>query len=206
MKRVAHVPLVVLAAAVLAGCTSTPGQQATGTPPTGENRPPSSTSPPASPAPQSTASSDPTEEEVGDPPVHDIQPVEPAEDPELRFGQSFSYEDGLPVTVGKPQPFRPSETAAFDRAPAYRSFTVTIVNKTGRRFDPATFTTTVQSSNEEAEAVYDTARGIEGSPSTTLLNGRETKFRIAYGLQDPKDVVMEVNPSFDHEAVVYTTG
>ncbi len=143
---------------------------------------------------------------VGDPPVHDIQPVEPAEDPELRFGQSFSYEDGLTVTVGKPQPFRPSETAAFDRAPAYRSFTVTIVNKTGRRFDPATFTTTVQSSNEEAEAVYDTARGIEGSPSTTLLNGRETKFRIAYGLQDPKDVVMEVNPSFDHEAVVYTTG
>ncbi len=206
MKRVAHVPLVVLAVAVLAGCTSTPGQQATGTPPTGENRPPSSTSPPASPAPESTADSDPTEEEVGDPPVDDIEPVEPAEDPELRFGQSFSYEDGLTVTVGAPQPFRPSESAAFDKAPAYRSFSITIVNKTGRRFDAASFRTTVQSSNEEAESIYDTARGIEGSPSTTLLNGREAKFRIAYSLQDPKDIVMEVNPSFDHEAVVYTTG
>lgn len=184
-----------LLALALTGCASTPGEPTAGPAPTGTNRP---TAPPTTEAPEDPAAgeSEPTEEDLA-------EPTEEPEDPELAFGDSTTYEDGLTITVGKPQPYRPSDTAAFEKSAAYRKFEVTIVNNTGKRFDPSLFTTTLQSSNKEGDEVFDSGGGIEGAPSTTLLNGREAKFEIAYGLADPDDIVLEVSPSFEHNASVY---
>ncbi len=82
---------------------------------------------------------------------------------------------------------------------------MTIVNKTGKRFDPGLFHASVQSGNEEGDLVIDSAKGVEGSPNTTLLKGREAKFKYAYGVADPSDIVLEAAPSFEHEDVVYAT-
>jgi Transposase and inactivated derivatives len=74
--------------------------------------------------------------------------------------------------------FRPSEYAASSAAKAYVKFTVTIVNGTGKTFDPSMFSASAQSANLEADEVYDTAGGLNGSPDTKLLKGREAKFVI----------------------------
>jgi hypothetical protein len=59
------------------------------------------------------------------------------------------------VTVGKPKKFKPSETAAAEKANAYLRFTVTVVNKSDKPLDLGLTYITVQSSNKEAEQVFD---------------------------------------------------
>ena len=62
----------------------------------------------------------------------------------------------------------------------------------------------VQSGNTEADQVFDSENDVGGGPSTKLLNGREAKFKIAFTVANPKDLVMEVRPSFEHESVLFT--
>ncbi len=125
--------------------------------------------------------------------------------PNPKFGQTFQWKDGLSVTIGAPTPFTPSESAASEAAPAYLSFEVKIVNGTTANFDPSAFNSSLQSSNVEAAEVFDSANGFEGSPSTTLLAGREAVFKIGYGVSDPADLVLEVHPDFEHDSVIFTT-
>ncbi len=131
------------------------------------------------------------------------QGEETAKDTVAKFGKAYVYQDGLSVTVSAPKAFKPSEYAAgTDNFKHFVSFEVRIVNKTGKPWDPSLFTATVQSENEEGEEVFDD--GLEGAPQTKLLNGRETKFTVAFGVANPKDIVMEVNPDMiDHDAVMF---
>lgn len=120
-----------------------------------------------------------------------------------RFGEAYVYQDGLSVTVSAPKAFEPSEYAAgTDKFKHFVSFDVRIVNKTGKPWDPSLFSATVQSDNEEGDQVFD--EELEGAPQTKLLNGREVKFTVAFGVANPKDIVMEVNPDMiDHDAVMF---
>lgn len=124
------------------------------------------------------------------------------DDAAAKFGAAYTYKDGISVTVSAPKPYKPSEYAAgAEKYKSFVSFEVRLVNKTGSSWDPSVFSATVQSNNEEGEQVFD--EGTEGAPDTKLLNGREVKFTIAYGVANPKDIVMEVNPDFDHDAVMF---
>lgn len=122
-----------------------------------------------------------------------------------KFGQAYSYDDGLSITVSAPTKFQPSEYAADDnKFKEYVKFEVRVVNKTGKTWDPGLFTSTVQSSNQEGDEVFDSERGLEGSPETKLLNGREVTFTVGYGVADPSDIVMEVSPDMlDHDSVMF---
>lgn len=122
------------------------------------------------------------------------------------FGDTFDYADGLSVTIGQPTEFQPSDSAAFTPgAAAHLRFEVTIANNTGTDYDPNHFLTSLQSGSTEAEEVYDSAQGLGGSPSTTLLDGREVVFSIGYSVSVPDDLVMEVSPDFDRESVIFTS-
>ena len=123
------------------------------------------------------------------------------------FGDVLEYDDGLVVTVGAPQDYTPSDTAYVDGpAPAaFVAFDVTIVNGTGRDFEPIGFLLTLQSGSTEESQVFDTERGLDGTPYTTLLPGREVSFRVGFGASVPDDLVLEVTPGFDYEPVVYTS-
>ena len=121
------------------------------------------------------------------------------------FGQTYTWEDGLSVTISAPVAFTPSEFAALEDAAAYVLFDVVIVNGTSENYDPVIFTTTVQSGTAEGSRVFDGASGLGGSPSTALLAGREVTFKIGYGVADPADIVMEVRPGFDYDSAIFTT-
>ena len=121
------------------------------------------------------------------------------------FGKTFTYQNGLQLTVGPPKAFTPSPNRLGPHFPAYVRFRVTIVNGTTKNYDASIFNATVQSTNIEGEFVADSAQGLTGSPSTVLLPGREAVFDIAYGVNDPKDIVMEVRAGFEYESVVYVT-
>lgn len=92
-----------------------------------------------------------------------------------------------------------------DGAEEYLAFDVTIVNGSEETYDPAFFLASMQSGNTEAEEIFDSENGFEGSPSTSLLPGREAEFRIGFGVSDPDDLVMEVAPGFEYDAAVFTS-
>ena len=107
--------------------------------------------------------------------------------PNPSFGQAYTYDDGLKVEVSRPQTFSPSDSAvATKQWPAYVSFTVTLTNGTGKNYDPTLFSTSLQSGSAEGEQVFDSAQGIDGSPTTPLLPGRQARFTLAYGVPDPR--------------------
>jgi hypothetical protein len=189
VKRIAATLLVL----TLTACGGTPGEPDSD-PQAGANRPAEATSPAA-----------PTQAPTTEPPSPSPSPT-PTDDGVLSFGESITYEDGVTLTVSAPTPYTPSEYAAgAENATAAVAFDVTIVNGTQSNFDPSLFSTTLQSANVEGSEIYDSENGLEGSPSTTLLPGREAKFRIAYGVTNPADLVLEVSPSFEHDNAIYAT-
>lgn len=119
------------------------------------------------------------------------------------LGATYLWADGLAVTVSKPSGYKPSEYAAgADGVSKFVVFDITIVNNTGTVWDPALFQATVQSANQEASKVYD-FENLPDTPSTKLLNGREATFKMAFGVADPADLVVEVTPDWEHQSVLF---
>lgn len=120
-----------------------------------------------------------------------------------KFGAAYVWKDGLSVTVGAPEGYEPGKYAAgtegFDQ---FVVFDVTVVNKTGELWDPVLFSASVQSGNTEGSAVFDSAQ-LPDRPTTKLLDGREVTFKMAFGVADPADIVMEVRPDFTHSSVIF---
>jgi hypothetical protein len=48
-------------------------------------------------------------------------------------------------------------------------------------YEPALFTVSLQSGDTEAEQAFDTAKGLEGGPTTKALDGRQAKFDVGFG-------------------------
>lgn len=148
----------------------------------------------------------PAETAVEEPAAEEVATEEPAAPTNPKFGETYTWEDGLSVTVSAPAPYAPSDTSFVSGTfPAFISLTVTIVNGTTANFDPVMFSTSLQSGNAEAEQVFDTAQGLNGTPTTAILPGRETQFVIGFGVNDPADLVLEVTPSFDYDSAFFTS-
>jgi len=180
---------LLLAALLLGACTGEKGSVAESAP-AGTNRPT-----------ETSAAADVPEEEPTEQPTSEAPPAPT----NPTFGQTFTWEAGLSITVGVPTVFEPSEFSANEDAAAYLKFDVTIVNGTDANFEPGVVYITAASANTEASNVFDSEQNIGISPSTTLLPGREVAYSIAFGVADPADIVMEVTPGFEYEPVIFTT-
>jgi hypothetical protein len=185
MNRLLTAVVVTLFLLTTSSCLATTGGEADSSPPVGANRPSDE------PADEPTASTD--DQSSGD--------------QQLSFGDSYTWDDGVSLMVSKPKKFKPSEYNEVKGAKAYLKYTVTVVNKSNAPLDLSLTYITVQSSNKEAEQVFDTDNGLEGSPSTKLLKGRESEYDIGFGVADAKDVVMEValQDNFERPSLIYST-
>ena len=115
------------------------------------------------------------------------------------FGQTITWPDGLAVTVSEPQAYQPSSAAATSRAPArYVSLTVTLTNESAKNVEAAGTTMAVTANGTAADQVFDTAKGIGGSPTSTVLPGKSITYTVAFGLPTTAraDLQVEVRPSF----------
>lgn len=122
-----------------------------------------------------------------------------------KFGEGFTFRNGLAVTVAPPEPFTPSGSASgFEAGDQAVTFTITIVNESPDNYDPALFTTNLQSGNREASKIYDSANNVGSTPTVVILPGREAEFQVAYSVIDPTDLVMEVSPGFEYRDAIFT--
>jgi hypothetical protein len=130
----------------------------------------------------------------------EVSPPDPRE--RVAFGLTKTYGDGLKVTVSKGTNFTPSQYAVgANGKKAFVKHTITIVNGTGKVFDHSSFTASVQRAAVEGSQIYDT--DLEGTPTTKLLKGRRSRFVIGFGVADTKDVVLEVQPGFEYESMLF---
>jgi hypothetical protein len=175
VMRLAPGTLAVLIASLCSACLATPDDN----PSAGANRPPTTAATPPVPTPTVPTTPVPTPS------------VRPGQETRA-FGKSYTWDDGVTVTVGKPKSFRPSEFAAVEKGKRYVKFTVTVVNKSDKPVDLGLTYISVQSKNQEADEVFDSGSGLKGPPDTKVLKGRVSEFDVGFGVADPKDVVMEI--------------
>lgn len=123
---------------------------------------------------------------------------EAASDLTIPYGETFEWEDGVKALLSEPVAYQPTEYAAGGEDYEHKvAFKVTLVNGSDQVLDASFTTPNVLSGEREGDAIFDDVAG--GSPLTSLLPGRTATFQVAYGVDDPDDVVAEFAPSWDHD-------
>lgn len=119
------------------------------------------------------------------------------------FGQTFTYADGLAVTVDRPTPYDPSSYAAGNTNPHAFGVTVRVTNNTGRAFDPTLLSVAMSTAGAPASQVFDSEMGLP--PQNQLQPGRSLTYDVAFSTTtDAGEAQVDVVPSFDHEHAVFT--
>jgi hypothetical protein len=175
VKRLALGPLALLLALLCSACLASTGGNPDDNAPAGATRMPSS---------EPTVETPPASSEATDSATPERET--------LAFGKSYTWDDGVSVTVGRPTKFKPSAYAVVEKSKRYLKFTVTVVNKSNKPIDLGLTYISVQSGNEEAREVFDSMSGLRGPPDTKVLKGRESEFDAGFGVADPKDLLLEI--------------
>ncbi|KPG80199.1 DUF4190 domain-containing protein [Frigoribacterium sp. RIT-PI-h] len=118
------------------------------------------------------------------------------------FGDTFTYDDGIAVTVSAPEAYTPGEYSSGADQAASVVFTVTIENGTDANFEPMPYETAT-SGGVEASKVYDS--DIENSPTTVVPAGQTITYRVVFSVADADQIVFQMSPSFDYDDVVFTS-
>lgn len=124
----------------------------------------------------------------------------------VAFGQTFTYADGLAVTVDAPRTYRASSTAAGDINPHSFEVTVRITNNTGAAFDPTLLQVMMTTGGAQASSIVDPANEIGGfAPQSQLQPGRSMTYETAFSTTaDSGEAQVDVVPSFSHDHAVFT--
>lgn len=145
----------------------------------------------------------PEAEPEGDAPLPE-EAYEPEDTFTATFGKTgYEYDDGLTVTVSEAKDFKPSEYAAFDPAPHYLKWTVTFTNDSDQPWRATDAIIYVSSAGTEYSEVYDD--GVAEPPSVPIMPGKSASYDVAFGVEDPNDVLMSVTPDWEeHTEVLFT--
>ncbi|WP_192808725.1 serine/threonine-protein kinase [Actinomadura montaniterrae] len=128
----------------------------------------------------------------------------------LDFGKTYVYSDKLTVRIGKPERITPTAFAAVSmKTKYYVMFAITVTNRTSKPYSPSSFYATLQNANREMQQVFDSGRPdkymLSGNPNTSLLPGREVAWSIAFGVNDPNDLILEIAADSNRGKVIFKT-
>ncbi|MGW2019113.1 DUF4190 domain-containing protein [Streptomyces sp. NPDC001927] len=126
----------------------------------------------------------------------------------LKFGQTFTYEDGIKVTVSKPRAYQPDQFAA-GHTKGNKAFqvTVTIVNGSKETLDvTGALVDASDAEGAQADAIFD------GSDATTMfrgnvLPGKQAKGDFAFSLPAAAagEMQIELAPTIlEHDEAIWT--
>lgn len=121
----------------------------------------------------------------------------------VAFGQTFTYADGLAVTVDAPTTYDPSSYAAGNTNPYAHSVTVRVTNNTGAAFDPTLLRVMMATGGAPASQIFDGESGMP--PQNQLQPGRSLTYEVAFSTTaNSGEAQVDVVPSFSHDHAVFT--
>lgn len=122
------------------------------------------------------------------------------------IGDTYTWDDGVSLTISQPEAFKPSDTAAGAEDKELKDiqkYTVTIKNDSDEAVDPILFTMTGNSGGKEAQQIFDSQKNIGSAPSTKIQPGKSVSFDVAYAMVDHKDASFDVSLDFDRDEVTF---
>jgi hypothetical protein len=137
-------------------------------------------------------------------PVDTVAPPAPEDDGVNAFGETFTWDDNVSISVSAPAPYTPGEYAAglVDGHSAVL-FEFVLTNNSDENFEPLVWNSAT-SGGVEAPGVFDSAAGISFPPTTVLLPGQTIKWNQAYSVLDPANITMQVAAGILHDDAIYT--
>lgn len=121
-----------------------------------------------------------------------------------KIGDTYTWNDGVSVTISQPEAFKPTEYAAGNDDKTLKDFqkyTVTIKNDSDEAVDPSLFMMTGNSGGKEAERIFDS--NLSNIPTTKIQPGKSLSFKVGYAMVDHKDASFDVSLDFDREEVTF---
>ncbi|MEU3184875.1 DUF4190 domain-containing protein [Streptomyces sp. NPDC006923] len=120
----------------------------------------------------------------------------------LSFGETYTYENGLRVTVAKPQPFTPSDPV-FGHATGNKAVqvTVTVFNSGKERIPVETGLPNVTDANGASTELVIDGSGRQKVITGYVLPGKEAVGKYAFSL--PPDAADKIEVEFSPDAMVW---
>lgn len=116
------------------------------------------------------------------------------------FGDTYTWDNGLAVTISEPETYEPSEYAAGTvEGQDNVTLEITVTNDTTEDVESSMFMITVSSGGSEASEIFDTEGGIE-FPTSTILPGKSLTWNVAYSVADTNDIQVTFDNVIDFEA------
>lgn len=133
-------------------------------------------------------------------PAAEEKPTNPA------FGETYTYKDGVTITVSAPAEVQVGEYAAGADQAHNVAFTFTITNGSKENLDPLVFPK-VSSAGTEASSITDIDNPAFAAyaPTTVILPGGTSTFALGYSVADPANLIVQVSPgAFGYEDAIFT--
>lgn len=121
------------------------------------------------------------------------------------FGSTFTWDDGLSVTVSAPAPLKPQTDVSYQDkdSKAFVVIEVTFKNGATEPMSPGMLSLRGTTGSREAKRIFDSASGLELEPSAKVLPGREVKWKVAFGVDLGKPFTVQVDYGFDRKGGIY---
>ena len=126
--------------------------------------------------------------------------VEPAKtNPE--FGDTYTWPDGLSVTVSAPEEITLSNEYAAEvydlEVGPVVGFTITLHNGTDEDFESMNINAQMTSGSKQAEPVFEVEQGIS-MPTSTVLPGNDLTWKVGYVVSDPEKLQLTLSDMGDY--------
>ncbi|WP_277211836.1 DUF4190 domain-containing protein [Isoptericola croceus] len=124
---------------------------------------------------------------------------------EVGFEETYTYDDGLAITVSAPQEFTPGEYAVgTDGEGTPVLFEITIDNGSDTAYTPALLYASVTSAGAASDPVFD--MDVDSFPSSDIAPDKSLTFSSPFMVADVDDVQMEIDPGFmEYETLTITS-
>jgi hypothetical protein len=128
----------------------------------------------------------------------------------LAFGETMTWDDGVALTVSAPEPYTPSAFAVGATRANNVVFTFTLTNNSTADLQALPLPT-FSSGDQEVSQIVDLGNDPLGPgddvgfpPATTVEPGGSISWRVAWSVDDPSALTLQVAPSFLYPNATFT--
>lgn len=122
-----------------------------------------------------------------------------------KIGDTYTWDDGVALTISEPTAFKPSDTASFTDDKSMKDFqkyTITIKNDSDKAIEPM-FVVNGLSGGKEIDQIFDSEQNVGGGPNAKLQPGKSVTFDVAFAMVDHKDLSLDAYIDTDHRDVTF---